>query len=76
MLLIDGSLLDGPWAYRVCWLVIIYPLAGTLLVVFGTLVGRHAYFRHMSIKIYSYFGIPPHLVDETFYRADRAFQMW
>jgi len=73
---IRGSLKDGPWSYRICSLVIMTPIYATLLVVVGTLFGRHAYFRHFSVKIFSRFGIPPEVLDPTFHQTKKTFRKW
>jgi len=73
---LKGSLKDGPWSYRICSLVIMTPLYASLLVVVGTIFGRHAYFRHFSVKMFSRFGIPPELVDKNFHETAKNFRKW
>jgi len=73
---IEGSMKDGPWSYRICSLVIMSPVYATLLVFVGTLAGRHAYFRHLSVKIVSRFGIPPELLEKNFHATDKNFKKW
>lgn len=73
---LQGSMREGPWSYRICSLVIMTPLYATLLVVVGTVFGRHAYFRHFSVKIFSRFGIPPELMDPTFQATKKTFRKW
>ena len=48
---LKGSLKDGPWSYRICSLVIMTPLYSAMLVMVGTVFGRHAYFRHFAVKV-------------------------
>jgi len=48
---LKGSLKEGPWSYRICSIVIMTPLYSTLLVIVGTIFGRHAYFRHFAVKV-------------------------
>jgi hypothetical protein len=74
--MIEGSLKDGPWSYRICSLIIMTPLYASLLVAVGTLFGRHAYFRHFSVKIFSRFGIPPELMDKNFHATKNTFKKW
>jgi hypothetical protein len=38
--------------------------------------GRHAYFRHFSVKIFSRFGIPPEALDSTFHETKASFRKW
>ena len=73
---IRGSLKDGPWTYRICSLVIMTPLYASLLVVVGTLFGRHAYFRHFTVKIFSRFGIPAELMDANYHVTKKTFRKW
>ena len=67
---------DGPWSYRICSVVIMTPLYATLLVMVGTVFGRHAYFRHFSVKIFSRFGIPPELMDATYHQTKHTFRKY
>lgn len=45
---LKGSMREGPWSYRICSLVIMTPIYATLLVVVGTVFGRHFYFKVRS----------------------------
>jgi hypothetical protein len=73
---IRGSLKEGPWSYRICSLVIMSPLYALLLVAVGTVFGRHAYFRHFTVKMFSRFGIPPELMDANFHTTSKNFRKW
>jgi hypothetical protein len=73
---IKGNFIDGPWSYRICSIVIMTPIYATLLVGIGTIFGRHAYFRHFSVKIFSRFGIPPALMDPTYEATKQSFKKW
>lgn len=73
---LKGSFRDGPWSYRICSIVIMTPLYATLLVCVGTVFGRHAYFRHFAVKMFSRFGIPPELMDSTFHETAKNFRKW
>jgi hypothetical protein len=75
-LALKGSLKDGPWSYRICSLVVMTPIYATLLVVVGTVFGRHHYFRHFSVKMWSRFGIPPEMLDETYHITKKNFRKW
>eukprot|EP01124_Arcella_intermedia_P033727 TRINITY_DN8174_c0_g1_i1.p1 TRINITY_DN8174_c0_g1~~TRINITY_DN8174_c0_g1_i1.p1 ORF type:complete len:150 (-),score=23.66 TRINITY_DN8174_c0_g1_i1:32-481(-) len=55
---LEGSLKDGPWSYRLGYVTTITPVYSVLLVFFGTVFGRHLFFRRMSVRIWSRF-IPP-----------------
>ena len=52
---LEGSMIDGPWSYRVASVVVISPIYATLLISFGTLAGRHRFFATMGRKILSRF---------------------
>lgn len=73
---LEGSFKDGPWSYRICSLVIMSPIYSVLLVVVGTVFGRHFYFRHFAVKMISRFGIPPELMDKNFHQTSKNFRKW
>jgi len=73
---LEGSLKNGPWSYRICSIVVMTPIYATLLVVVGTVFGRHQYFRHFSVKIWSRFGIPPEMIDSSFHQTKKHFRKW
>ncbi|CAJ1925808.1 unnamed protein product [Cylindrotheca closterium] len=75
-LALEGSMKEGPWSYRICSIVIMTPIYATLLVMVGTLFGRHHYFRHFSVKMWSRFGIPPEMLDATFHETKKTFRKW
>ena len=71
-----GTMKDGPWSYRIASLVIMTPLYAAMLVCVGTVFGRHAYFRHFSVKMFSRFGIPPELLDKNWKVHAKNFRKW
>ena len=73
---LEGSFKDGPWSYRISSLVVMSPIYSILLVLVGTVFGRHAYFRHFSVKMLSRFGIPPEMLDKTFHETKKTFRKW
>jgi hypothetical protein len=73
---LKGSLKDGPWSYRLCSLIIMTPLYAINLVFVGTIFGRHFYFRHFAVKMFSRFGIPPELMDKNFHQTAKNFRKW
>ena len=73
---LQGGFIEGPNSYRIASLVIMTPLYSTLLVCVGTLFGRHAYFRHFAVKMFTRFGIPPELMDSTFHETAKKFRKW
>lgn len=72
---LQGSFKDGPWSFRICSLVVMTPIYATLLLVVGTAFGRHAYFRHFSVKMWTRFGIPPELIDKSWHKT-KNFRKW
>lgn len=50
-----GEFWSGPWSYRIGYLLVVPLLYSVTLVVFGTLLGKHSYFkqhvRHMWIVL-------------------------
>jgi len=52
------------------------PVYATLLIAVGTVFGRHAYFRHFSVKIFSRFGIPPEAIDANYHQTKKTFRKW
>lgn len=73
---LKGSLKDGPNSYRVCSIVIMTPLYSMMLVLVGTVFGRHAYFRHFAVKMFSRFGIPAELMDKSFHQTAKNFRKY
>mmetsp|Transcript_13023 Transcript_13023/g.30703 ORF Transcript_13023/g.30703 Transcript_13023/m.30703 type:complete len:229 (+) Transcript_13023:129-815(+) len=73
---LQGTFKDGPWSFRICSLVVMTPIYGTLLLVVGTVFGRHAYFRHFSVKMWSRFGIPPEMIDKSWHETKKNFRKW
>ena len=53
LLKLDGSLLTGPWSYRLTYLLLIPPFYSTMLVLVGTLFGKHTYFKKRVIRMWS-----------------------
>jgi len=50
---LEGSLWDGPWSYRILSLITITPTYSLLLLTFGTLFGRHVYFKRVAKRMWS-----------------------
>ena len=51
---LEGSLWSGPWPYRVVYVLLITPVYSVLLIGIGTLFGKHTYFRHRVVRIWSH----------------------
>jgi len=84
ILQLEGNMKEGPWAYRIGTIVVMFPVYPILLLTFGTVAGRHAYFRHFAVKMLSRFGIPKGRLDPK-YRGvsakrmkeiDKSFRKW
>ncbi|GMH70594.1 hypothetical protein TL16_g05449 [Triparma laevis f. inornata] len=84
MLQLEGTMKDGPWAYRIGTLLIMFPIYPILLLTFGTLGRRHVYFRHFAVKMLSRFGIPKGKLDpwyrgksvEQIKKMEESFRKW
>ena len=48
---IEGSMIEGPWSYRISSIVLISPIYSVILISLGTLAGRHRFFSNMGVKI-------------------------
>ncbi|CAM9264386.1 unnamed protein product, partial [Ectocarpus fasciculatus] len=48
---IEGSMIEGPWTYRISSLILVSPVYALMLMTLGTLAGRHRFFAGMSYKI-------------------------
>ena len=64
---LEGSLVEGPWSYRILSVLLVSPIYATFLVFFGTLAGRHRFFASMAGKIFNRFL--PTAVSERIARA-------
>lgn len=49
---VEGSLKDGPWSYRALCVLVLMPAYSLLLVSFGTLAGRHHYFKRQALRMW------------------------
>eukprot|EP00026_Physarum_polycephalum_P017327 Phypoly_transcript_18521.p1 GENE.Phypoly_transcript_18521~~Phypoly_transcript_18521.p1 ORF type:complete len:199 (+),score=3.19 Phypoly_transcript_18521:70-597(+) len=50
---LKGSLWEGPWAYRAAYVVTITPIYSVLLVIVGTIFGRHAFFKRFAQRMWT-----------------------
>jgi hypothetical protein len=73
---LHGSMKDGPWSYRLCSIFIMTPIYPIVLVSVGTIFGRHAYFRHFGVKMFTRFGIPAELMDKYYVANSKHFKKW
>ncbi|KAG5456386.1 MAG: hypothetical protein BJ554DRAFT_3887 [Olpidium bornovanus] len=48
-----GTFKEGPWSFRVAYILTTLPGYSMMLVTVGTLAGRHAYFRGVALKMWS-----------------------
>ena len=48
---VEGTMMDGPWSYRILSVLILSPIYATILITLGTLSGRHNFFASMGYKI-------------------------
>lgn len=60
---VDGSLVQGPWSYRLLYIPIGIPAYSMMLVTFGTLAGRQHYFKKVAMRMWGRF-IPKKYMDK------------
>ena len=51
---LDGSLLSGPWSYRLVYLALIPPVYSAILLSVGTLVGKRAFFQRRVMRLWGW----------------------
>lgn len=49
---LEGSFRDGPWSYRLISLAVLMPAYSLMLVTFGTIAGRHHYFKRVALRMW------------------------
>lgn len=63
---LEGDLWSGPWSYRAVYLVLMLPFYSATLLVVGTLLGKHAYFKLRLLRMWGRLMPKPirrHFVD-------------
>jgi len=61
---IDGTLREGPWSYRLACVFVLMPAYSLMLVTFGTIAGRHHYFRRVALRMWGRL-LPLHKIGIT-----------
>ncbi len=51
---LEGSLLSGPWSYRLVYLALIPPAYSAILLTVGTLMGKRAYFQRRVVRLWGW----------------------
>ncbi len=51
---LDGSLLSGPWSYRLIYLALIPPVYSATLLAVGTLMGKRAFFQKRVVRLWGW----------------------
>ncbi len=51
---LDGSLISGPWSYRLVYLALIPPVYSATLLAVGTLVGKRAFFQRRVVRLWGW----------------------
>eukprot|EP01114_Cavostelium_apophysatum_P024073 TRINITY_DN92_c0_g1_i1.p1 TRINITY_DN92_c0_g1~~TRINITY_DN92_c0_g1_i1.p1 ORF type:complete len:204 (-),score=4.06 TRINITY_DN92_c0_g1_i1:20-631(-) len=59
----QGSLMAGPWSFRIAYLTFMMPMYSTILLLVGTVFGRHTYFKKFVIKMWARF-LPKSVLDK------------
>ena len=49
---LEGNLWSGPWSYRAVYLVLMLPFYSVTLLVVGTLLGKHGYFKLRLLRMW------------------------
>jgi hypothetical protein len=49
----SSGFIAGPWPFRVMYFLVMWPMYSMLLLTFGTLAGRGAFFRPFIVKMWS-----------------------
>mmetsp|Transcript_4452 Transcript_4452/g.6767 ORF Transcript_4452/g.6767 Transcript_4452/m.6767 type:complete len:167 (+) Transcript_4452:73-573(+) len=52
---LEGSFKEGPWSYRIGSLLLVSPMYTLILLLTGSLAGRHNYFAAMARKMWGRF---------------------
>lgn len=52
---LEGSMIQGPWSYRIESILMVSPIYACMLMVLGTAAGRHNAFAGMAMKILNRF---------------------
>lgn len=55
---IKGSMVEGPWSYRIGSFVCVSPIYSLILLTVGTVAGRHRFFATMSKQILQRMRLP------------------
>ncbi len=51
---LDGSLVSGPWSYRLVYLALIPPVYSATLLAVGTLMGKRAFFQARVVRLWGW----------------------
>ncbi len=51
---LDGSLVSGPWSYRLFYLALIPPVYSATLLAVGTLMGKRAFFQRRVVRLWGW----------------------
>ena len=51
---LDGSLVGGPWSYRLVYLALIPPVYSATLLAVGTLMGKRAFFQRRVVRLWGW----------------------
>ena len=51
---LDGSLISGPWSYRLVYLAVIPPVYSATLLAVGTLMGKRAFFQRRVVRLWGW----------------------
>ncbi|KAI8821693.1 uncharacterized protein EV422DRAFT_526596 [Fimicolochytrium jonesii] len=60
---IEGTFIEGPWSYRIAYLLTTLPLYSAILLTVGRIFGRGPYFRAVALRMWGRF-LPRRLLKQ------------
>jgi hypothetical protein len=51
---LDGSLVSGPWSFRIAYVLVIPPSYSVMLVIIGSLLGKHQFFKRRVLRMWGF----------------------
>lgn len=51
---LNGSLVSGPWSFRIAYVLLIPPSYSVMLVIVGSLLGKHQFFKRRVLRMWGF----------------------
>lgn len=51
---LDGSMVSGPWSYRIAYVLLIPPFYSVMLVIVGSLLGKRKFFQRRVLRMWGF----------------------